>query len=125
MYLYKIDKTRNSFNEFVRLNLKSELAFINRSQDEQIDILSTYWDYLDRLSHEEDRVIAFVIHILLPRLQQYINRIGFLLYSKKNIDTLLNKAMDLHDKYQDIIPDATFFQKSVSGGIQNIIKDDI
>lgn len=125
LYMHKLDKTKSSFNEFVKLNLKSELAFSKRSQKEQNDILSTYWDYLDKLAHEEDRVIAFVFHIFLPRAQKYIGRIGFLLYSKKNIETLIQRAKALHDKYKDIIPDSNFFQESVSGGLQKILKKDI
>ena len=125
LYLYKIDKTKNSLNDFVKVNLKSELTFSKRSQDEQVDIMSTYWDYLDKLAHEEDRVIAFVLYVFLPKVQQYIKRIAFLLYSKKNIKTLLHNAEDLQSKYQSIIPDANFFQESVSGGIQKILKEDI
>jgi hypothetical protein len=125
VYLNRIDKTRNSLNEFVKLNLKSELSFENKSQDEQVDILSTYWDYLDKLDHEENRIIAFVLHIFLPRVQQYINRMSFLLYSKKNITKKLDRVMDLHNKFRSIIPDPSFFEKSVSGGIQNIIREDI
>ena len=125
LYLYKIDNTKNGFNEFVKSNLKRELVFNNKNQDEQFDILSTYWDYLDRLSHEEDRLIAFILHIFLPRLQQYINRIGFLLYSKKNIKNQIDKAKYFSNEYQNIIPNSNFFHESISGGIQRIIKDDI
>jgi hypothetical protein len=124
-YLNRIDKTRNSFNEFVKLNLKSQLAFEHKSKDEQIDILKTYWDYLDKLDHEENRLIAFVLYIFLPRVQGYINRISFLFYSKKNITTRLNGAVDLHNRFRTIIPDKSFFEKSLSGGMQNIIKEDI
>lgn len=124
LYLNRIDKTRNTLNDFVKLNLKSELSFANKNQDEQVDILSTYWDYLDKLDHEENRIIAFVLHIFLPRVRQYINRMSFLLYSKKNITTQLDGAVDLHNKYRSIIPDSSFFEKSVSGGIQKIIRED-
>lgn len=58
IYLNRIDKTKNSFNDFVKLKLKSEFSFTNKSQDEQVDILSTYWDYLDKLDHEENRIIS-------------------------------------------------------------------
>lgn len=125
LYLNRIDKTRKSLNEFVKLNLKSELSFENKSQDEQIDILSTYWDYLDKLDHEKNRTIAFILHIFLPRVRQYINRMRFLLYSKKNITTQLDGAAELHNKYRSIIPEPSFFEKSVSGGIQKIMREDI
>ena len=123
LYLYRVEKTKNSFNDFVKSNLKSELAFHQKSQNERIEILSTYWDYLDRLSHEEDRVIAFVLYIFLPHAQKYINRFSFLLYSKKDINKLFNKAKELSAQYKSIIPDTDFFQQSVSGGIQKIVKD--
>jgi len=121
LYLNRIDKTRNSLNDFVKLNLKSKLSFENKSQDEQVDILSTYWDYLDKLVHEKNRIIAVVLYIFLPRVRQYINRWSFLLYSKKNIAKQLDRVMDLHNKFGGIIPDPSFFEKSVSGGIQKII----
>lgn len=124
-YLNRTHKTRNNFNNFVKLNLKSELSYANKGQDEQVDILSTYWDYLDKIDHEKNRVIAFVLYIFLPRVQQYINRTGFLLYSKKNITTQLDKAADLHNDYRSIIPEPGFFEKSVSGGIQKMIREDI
>lgn len=125
LYLNRIDKTRSSLNDFVKLNLKSELSFANKSQNEQVDILSTYWDYLDKLDHEENRIIAFVLHIFLPRVRQYINRMSLFLYSKKNITTQLDGAVDLRNKYRSIIPEPSFFEKSVSGGIQKIIREDI
>lgn len=122
LYLFKIEKTKNSFNKFVKSNLKSELAFHQKSQDEQIDILSTYWDYLDKLSHEKDRLIAFVLHIFLPHAKNYIKRRSFLLYSKKDINELFSKATGLSEQYKSIIPDTDFFQQSVNGGIQKIMK---
>jgi hypothetical protein len=125
LHLNRIAKTRNSLIDFVKLNLKSEHAFAKKSQDEQVDILSTYWDYLDKLDHEENRIIAFVLHIFLPRVRQYINRKSFLLYSKKNITSQLDGEVDLRNKYRSIIPDPSFFEKSVSGGIQRIIGEDI
>jgi hypothetical protein len=125
LYLNRIDKTRNSLNEFVKQNLKSKLSFENKSRDEQDDILSSYWDYLDKLDHEQNRIIAFVLHIFLPRVRQYINLMSFILYSKKNITKQLDRAMDLYNKFRNIIPDPSFFEKSVSGGIQNIIRGDI
>ena len=125
LYLYKLEKTKNSFNEFVKANLKSELAYHRKDHDEQIEILSTYWDYLDKLSHEKDRVIAFILYVFLQHAQIYINRFSFLLYSKKNINALFNKAKELSEQYKSIIPDTNFFQQSVSGGVQKIIKDNI
>jgi hypothetical protein len=125
LYLNSSDNTKNSFNDFVKFNLKSELSFANKSQDEQVDILSTYWDYLDKLDHQEKRITAFVLHIFLPRVRQYINRRSFLLYSKKNITTQLDAAVDLHNTYSSIIPEPSFFEKSVSGGIQKILREDI
>jgi hypothetical protein len=124
LYLNKIDNTRNSLNDFGKLNLKSEYLFGNKSHEEQLDILSTYWDYLDKLDHAEDRLIAFVLYIFLPRVRQYIGRMSFFLYSKKNIMTQLDSASILNNKYRRIIPEPDFFEKSVSGGIQRIIKDD-
>jgi len=124
LYLISIDTTRNNLNDFVKHNLKSELSFGNKSQNEQVDILSIYWDYLGKMDHKEDRLIAFILHIFLPRVRQYIRRISFLLYSKKNITAQLESAEIMHSKFKSIIPGSDFFEKSVSGGIQRIIKDE-
>jgi hypothetical protein len=125
IYLYKIEKTKNSFNDFVKSNLKSELLFNRKNKEEQIDILNTYWDYLEKLSHKEDRVIAFVLYICLKHVERYIDRYSFIFYSRKSIRGLLSKAMNLNDQYHEIIPDSDFFQQAINGGIQKIIKDDI
>ena len=122
LYLNRTENTRNSLNDFVKLNLKSGLSFLKKSDDEQLDILNTYWDYLEKLDHQEDRLLAFIVHIFLPRVRQYIDSTSFLLYSKKNITVQIEKAKALHDKYKSIIPEHDFFEKSVSGGLQRIIK---
>lgn len=123
LYLNRSDRIKNSFNDFVKLNLKSELSFMNKNQDEQVDILNTYWDYLDKLDHREDRIIAFILHIFIPKVRQYIKRKCFLLYSKKNIRTSLNGVVDLHCKNKNIIQDSNFFEKSISNGIQKIVRE--
>lgn len=124
LHFNRIDSTKNCLNDFVKTNLKSGLSFRNKSHDEQIDILSTYWDYLGKLAHEEERLIAFILHIFLPRVQQYIGRMSFLLHSKKNISEQLDTANVLHEKFMNVIPGPEFFEKSVSGGIQRILKED-
>lgn len=124
LHFNRVDRTKNSLNDFVKNNLKSQLSFRNKGNDEQVDILSTYWDYLGKLDHEEERLIAFILYIFLPRVQQYIGRRSFLLYSKKNISKQLDSASVLHEKFMNIIPGPEFFEKSVSGGIQRILEED-
>ena len=125
LYLEKNDKTQNSFNEFVKQNLKSEHSFINKNQDEKVDILKTYWDYLDKIDHETNRIITFVLYMFFPSVRQYLNKKYFLFCSKENITTLLNRATKLHENFRGIIPEPDFFEKSIKGGIQKIIKQDI
>jgi len=122
IYMHKINKIQNNFNDFVKVNLKSQLDFLSKTKDEQIDILNTYWDYLDKLKHKEDRIIAFILHIFLPMVEEYIKRKFFIMCSKSSIKELLQKANKLKESYKTDIPDPSFFQKSVSGGIQKIIK---
>jgi len=125
LYLTRNDKTRNNFNEFVKQNLKSENSFKNKNQDEQIDILNTYWDYLDKIEHETNRVIAVVLYLFFPSVRGYINKKYFLFCSKRNITTLLESTTELQKIFKDIIPKSNFFEKSIKGGIQKIIKQDI
>jgi len=125
LYLNKNDKTQNSLNEFVKQNLKSEHSFINRNQDEKVDILKTYCDYLDKIDHETNRIIAFVLYMFVPSVRQYIKKKYFLFCSKENITTLLNRTTDLYERFRGIIPEPDFFEKSINGGIQKIMKQDI
>ena len=125
LYLNRNDKMRNNFNEFVKQNLKSENSFKNKNQDEQIDILNTYWDYLDKIEHETNRVIAVVLYLFFPSVRRYINKKYFLFCSKRNITSILERTTLLQEKFKEIIPESNFFEKSIRGGIQKIIKKDV
>lgn len=117
----KDKSTGSNFNSFVKLNLKSKLAFEEKRVEEQVDILNTYWDYLDKLKHEEDRLVAFIVYIFLPRALKYTNKIEFIFCSKKNTVELTKKFDAIREKYKDIIPGSDFFEQSVNGGIQRIV----
>jgi hypothetical protein len=122
LYLNRNDKTGKNFNEFVKQNLKSETLFKNKNHDEQIDILKIYGDYLDKIKHETNRVIASVFYLFLPSIREYIDRKYFLFCSKRNITTILERTTLLQEKFKGIIPESNFFEKSIQGGIQKIIK---
>ena len=120
LYSNRISRTRANFNDFVKQQLKSEHSFMSKSQSEQIDILKIYWDYLDKINHEKDRTIAFVLYIFKPQISKYIKRREFLTYRKDNIKEELKNMNDLSVQYRDLIPSLDFFEKMHRGGIHNL-----
>jgi len=120
-YLNKSIKTGEVFNDFVKNNLKSEHFFRSQSKDKQLDILNTYWDYLDKIKHKEDRSIAFILQIILPSIKKYIKRKQFLLFSTKSIRMLTNEAEDSLIDFRDVLPEKDFLEKAIRGGIQKVV----
>jgi len=123
LYMYENDSKRKSLNEYVKMNLKSMLAFKDKNKKEQEDLLNTYWDYLSSLEHEENRILALVVHVFLPSVLEYLNKIKFLFCNKKNVNSILCMSEKLQEEHKDLIPTTDFFQESVSGGIQKLIKE--
>jgi len=63
--------------------------------------------------------------MFFPGVRQYIKKKHFLFCSKENITTLLNRPTEWYESFRGIIPGPDCFEKSVNGGIQKIIKQDI
>jgi hypothetical protein len=122
LYLHENESKRKHFNEFVKINLKAMLAFQAKNQQEKEDILNTYWDYLSSLEHEENRIIAMIVHIFLPYIRKYLNKRCFFFCYKNEVHSMLNLSEELIGKNEELIPTTEFFQESVSGGIQKIVK---
>lgn len=120
-YLNKCTTNGEVFNDFVKNNLKSELLFRRQSQDKQLDILNIYWNYLDKIKHQTDRDISFILQIILPSIKKYIKRKQFLLFSTKDIKSLTNKVEDSLIDFQDILPEKDYLSKAVNGGIQKAL----
>ena len=116
-------KMRDNLNEFVKENLKSPLEFLKKNPEERVEALSTYKDYLDRFDHGQKRSIAFVAYILLPCIKDYANRWSFLIYSKRNITEQFELAKTLKKANAAWVPGPDFFHKSISGGIQKIVRN--
>ena len=110
-YLNKSTTTEEVFNDFVKNNLKSEHFFRSQSQDKQIDILSIYWDYLDKIKHKTDRSISFILQIILPSIKRYIKRKQFLFFSTKSVRILTNEAEDSLINFRDVLPEKDFLKK--------------
>lgn len=121
LYLHENEAQRKTFNDFVKNNLKVMLAFQEKTSKEQASILNTYWDYLSSLEHEENRIIAMVIHIFLPHVKEYLNKRCFFFCYKNEVHSMLALSEQLKEKYRDSIPTTEFFKESVSGGIQKIV----
>jgi len=122
LYFSKLNKTKNSFNSYVKENLKSQHGFTEKSPEEKTQILMSYWDYLDKLKGEKDRIISFILYIVKPLLEKYITKKSFLFYSKKNIKQLLDSIDKVKKKYKEMIPGSDHIEKSIHDGIQKIIR---
>ena len=118
-YLSLNDTNRLRLNSFVQDNLKSRHGFTLLKKEERSDVLNTYWDYLESINHENNRMIAFILQILAPKLTNYIKGNKFLFYSRKSAKILTYKIKTDQEKYADLIPASSFFEDTKSGGIQN------
>ena len=121
IYLVKNERTRRTLNEFVKNNLKSVHFFENQNADKQIDILNTYWDYLDKIQHETDRVISSAIELVIPFIKKYIYKRQFLFFSKRNVNKLIAWETSILDNYKNILPEKEYWKKFISGGIQRAL----
>jgi hypothetical protein len=113
---------RKAFNEFVRNNLKSQLKFGQESEDIRNDILNTYWDYMDKLQRDENRIVFHVLYTAVPQVKEYVQRKEFLFFSKKNINRILSRIDSIVSEYKDILPEeGKTIQDVVTGGIQRAL----
>lgn len=120
-HMHQSQSTKTAFNEFVKLNLKSQHSFNLKTPEEQLDILSTYWDYLERLLHQLDRTIS-LINIALPNIKKYSSGLQFKIFSKKNINEIFEKIDSVLKKYQNDLPPNNFMEKlSQGGGMKNML----
>ena len=117
-YLSLIDENRLRLNSFVQDNLKSRHGFTLLTKDERADVLNTYWDYIENIKHENNRMIAFVLQTLVPKVASYAKGNQFLFYSKKSAKILINKIKSDKEQYADLIPESSFFEDTIAGGIQ-------
>lgn len=120
VYSNKNDATQKAFNNFVKENLKSQHLFSQKNLEQQQDILSTYWDYLDRIKHEMDRNISNII-LLYPVIEKYIAEKQFLLFRKRSIIESFAKTEQVISDYNDVLPERDFVQNIGNGGIQNAL----
>lgn len=121
VYLSSITSSNNDFNNFVKDNLKNSILFFGKTEDERNEILNIYWDYLSKIEHREDRLIAFILYIALPLIDSYTKQRQFMLYKKQNFHNHFKQVSLICEKYKNILPNKDFFHKSVSGGIQNAV----
>jgi len=121
IYIIKNDKTRTNFNEFVKHNLKSKHFFTSLAPEKQSNILNIYWDYLDKIKHEEDRSISFILEILIPSIKKYTDSKQFCCFSKKSI-TATRKTIDITlSQFNNFLPEKGYIKKSIHDGIQKIL----
>lgn len=120
-YLSLNDNNRLNLNSFVKENLKSQHKFSNLSDDKQKDVLNTYCDYLGSIEHEENRLIAFISAIVIPRMRSYVGKPQFLPFSTRAAKGILTKLEADQVEYADLIPEPDFFQRSKMGGIQGAL----
>ena len=101
--------------------MKSQHAFGQKTPEVQQDILNTYWDYLDKLRHEEDRNIGFVIDAIAPHIKRYIREKQFLFFSRKSIEKSLRKIEKTISDFRDVLPEKKSPKDIASGGIQRAL----
>jgi len=121
IYMIKNNETKTYFNDFVKHNLKSKHFFKSQIPEKQSDILNTYWDYLDKIKHEEDVSISYILEILIPSIKKYTDSKQFCCFSKKSI-TATRKKIDITlSQFNDFLPEKGYIKKSIHDGIQKIL----
>ncbi len=121
VYLYESDENRLHLTDFVKGNLKSMGHFLSMSNEKRNDVLNTYWDILDSLEHESNRVMLFVRDAVLPRLKSYVHGWQFLFFrtsSAKHAIELIEKSVNAN---REMIPDSDYMEKVKNGGIQRAL----
>ncbi|HED37546.1 MAG TPA: hypothetical protein ENI76_04775 [Ignavibacteria bacterium] len=114
------DKT--CLNEFVKNKLKDYLAFNQLSLEEQNSILNTYWDYVDRLSRNSDRMIVFLMSTLIPEISFYLKKKQFKFFSVKEATDWLKKVETILEQHKDEIPNTEeYFNWLKDSGIRKIL----
>jgi hypothetical protein len=68
-----------------------------------------------------DREICFIVDIVAPHIRQYMRGRQFLLFSKRNVNTILGKIEKLVEEYRDVLPPKDFIGNLANGGIQKIM----
>lgn len=121
IYMINNDKTCSNFNEFVKHNLKSEHLFKGQTPEKQSDILNTYWDYLEKIKHEEDRSISFILEILFPSIKKYTDSKQFCCFSTESIITTRNKINNTLSQFKDVLPEKGYIKKKMYDGIQKVL----
>jgi len=116
------NSAKTNLNEFVKNNLKSELAFYSKSEKEQVDLLQIYWDYLDQIDYNIDRINGYIINILVPSIKKYKKKRAFFFFQKKQINNNLKELTQLKKKFKHIIPNIKDLKNSMDNGIQKVVK---
>jgi hypothetical protein len=114
--------TKMAFNEFVKENLKSQHLFSQMTAEKQQDVISVYWDYLDKLKHQADRISWFVLDVLDPIIREYIKRKQFIFFPKSNIKKHLERIESTSLEFKEFLPEKNFIENIMTGGIQRIVK---
>lgn len=120
-YLSENDKTKDTFNHFTKENLKSRNEFCKKSDEDKKDVLENYLDYLERIEHEENRALVFIVEMIYPKIKEYIRSPSIWLYSKKSIRTSLEKIEYIKNQNVDIIPNIDYMENKMRSGTQNLV----
>lgn len=115
------DTNRLELNSFVKDNLKSRSQYFNQRIPKRNDILKTYLAYLERIEHDNNRLIAFISMRIVPTMSSYIKECQFSFHSKKSAKAILLNLKTDQEKNEDLIPQPSFFESSIRGGIQSVI----
>lgn len=121
IFSYESDENRLHLNEFVKKKLKSMKSFLSFDLNEKTDILNTYWDILDALDHESNRILFFVRYIILPRLKTYINSKQFFLFKTSAAKRRIIDIEQMIITNNDSFPKPDYLEKIKDGGIQRAL----
>jgi hypothetical protein len=115
------DSSKERLNDFVKNNLKKGFQFTSLAEQDKLDILNAYWDYLDQVDRHIDQINGFIVNILMPTIDKYKKRVGFMLFSKKEITEIIDRIKGLQIEFKELIPNQDDIKNSIDNGIQKVL----
>lgn len=113
-------KATDTLNLFVRDNLKIEAKFGAKSPEEQESILYAYLDHMEKIKHDADRCISFVLDHGLPSMKKYKNSRQFYYFPKKNINENIKRFYEIKENFREILPEENYVFKSTTDAMNHL-----
>jgi|GEM_PF-2533234 len=115
------DRKERALNSFVAQNLGDFHVFASLEESRRNAIVAAYWDHLEGIRINLERLIAFIAHIIAPRFVKYSKSWQFWCFARGSIRTAKQRLASSQEINSDLIPNSEFFFERVQSGIQRAL----